>query len=295
MKDEEYYERSIVHPPKEKLRLFVEQRLDVSEIEIIERHLKECEFCHEFCDNYRIYLETLDQARKEDIPKKAWEQADRLFRQAWSSNIIPLLPLTADKPKAEYVLAADGQEKAKPAIQCLATMYSEDPEIVLRVMRESRLDHDYLQLISDDSDLISHVMIQLPDLNQDFVTNEEGIAAIENEPIDDYEKIKWQIKTPDAIFNLEPLAYDPDKTERSRETILETLKKDRIRITFEDKTVGKQITLQILELEGRTDFDNIRVLISQQKVSQLISTRADGRITFEITDPKSPINIRLFQ
>lgn len=284
-----------MHPPKDKLKLFVERRLDISEVESIKDHLEDCEFCRQFCENYRLLLDSLNRAKNEKIPPAALELANRIFRQAMKANVIPLFPLTTAETESAVLLAADGQEKPSPTVQNLTTLYSEDPEVVLRVMRDPDRDHDYLQLISDDPDLVSCVMVQLPELGREYITDENGHAVIEGDTPENCGKLKWQIKMPDAVFDLEPLVYDPNKVEYSGETILETENRDKIQVTFEGKTEGKQITLRIIELDGKTDFGNIKVFVSQHKIGRLIKAGPNESVTFDIADPESSINIRLFQ
>ncbi|MEE9442392.1 MAG: hypothetical protein V3V99_06970 [candidate division Zixibacteria bacterium] len=283
-----------MHPDKEKLSLYVEGRLGDTDSDLIAKHLTQCEFCCEFCDNYVLLSKSMELSETENLPPEALDLADRLFKHSIKSNIIELKLLGSSYGRVNH-LAADGNEIKRERTKNIATLYSQDPEVVLRVMHDSKQKHDYLQLISDDINLVSRVMIQLPELGHEFITDENGYADARDTVLRDCDKLKWQIKMPDAIFNLEPLVYDPEKVEYQEGTIFETEKHDKIRITFQGKTVGKQITLQILELEGSSDFDTIKVVVSQGKATKIIDAGPDEAVTFDISDPANPINIRLFQ
>ena len=115
------------------LRLFVDERLDDSGKESqISTHLEKCEFCREFCDNYRLYCKSIEKASREEIPEKFKKLADRLFAASFRRNIIYLTPF--EKSTASFSLAADGKKVPKAHVENLSTFYSDDPELVLRVM-----------------------------------------------------------------------------------------------------------------------------------------------------------------
>jgi Fe-S oxidoreductase len=284
-----------VHPSAKELRWFVEDRLDKSSAERVREHIGECEFCREFCDSYRLFVDSVSTAAGEAIPTKAIQLADRLYKDALAGKIISLEPLLSEVSAPPFRLAADGEEEFVPHVQNLTTLCSENPEIILRVMRDLDKGQDYLQLISDDPALSTRVMVQIPELKWEFITDDNGQATLESSLPDTPEKLSWQIKMPEAVFSLEPLVYDPDKTEYTEDIILETERKDKIKVTFEGKTEGKQIMIRILELDGRTDFDRVKVSISQHNVSMFKDVRRNELLFFDLIDANNEINIRLFQ
>lgn len=284
-----------MHPDKVKLKSYVDGRLKNSEHSLIGKHLSECEICREYCDDYLLLSKSMELAESEIIPEKATDFAEKLFKQSTTSNIIPLERLRSPELSPEFNLVADGKEVKQGETKNIVTLFSRNPEVVLRVMHNIKQKQDYLQLISNDAKLTSQVMIQLPELNREFITNDGGYADAGDTDLSNCSNLKWQIKMPDAVFDLEPLVYDPEKVEYQKETILETEKHDKIQITFQRKTVGKQIILRILELDGSDEFESVKVVISQNQASTIITARPQDAVTFDITDSTVPINIRLFQ
>jgi len=240
-------------------------------------------------------LDSVSRAAEEAIPTKALQLADRLYKDALAGKIISLEPLLSEVSAPPLHLAADGDKEFTPHVQNLTTLCSESPEIILRVMRDLDKGQDYLQLISDNPALSARVMVQIPELKREFITDDNGQATLESGLPDAPEKLTWQIKMPEAVFSLEPLVYDPDKTEYAEDIILETQRKDKIKVTFEGKTEGKQISIRILELDGRTDFGRVKVSVSQQNVSVFKDVERNERLSFDLIDANDKINIRLFQ
>lgn len=282
-----------MHPSKIELRLFVEGQLDDSgKKSEISTHLKKCEFCKEFCDNYVLYIKSLVEAGQVNIPEKFKSLADRLYKESFGSRIIYMTSFK--KTPTTFRLAADGTKRNNTGVENLSTFYSENPELVLRIMRDKNKGYDYIQLIGENQEITSNVLVQIPELKKEFLTDAGGRAKIEESLLMELSHLKWQIKLPDAVFSLEPLVYDPESVQYKKEVMLETEKADKIKICFEGKTEGKQISIRVLQLEGKQDFGPIKILLSQKNRQQIKETAADKDLYFEIIDPDAEINIRLF-
>jgi len=283
-----------VHPSQIDLKLYLENRIqDTDKSEEISAHLKRCQFCREYCDNYGQLTKHINQAKNENIPAETWELANRLFNASMSCNIIYLKPLEPE-PSDEYLQAADGIGEPAPDIENIATLYSEQPEMVLQLMRDNKQKLEYFQLIAEDDKLISHVLVQIPEKNEEFITDINGRAELKTTLINP-STLNWQIKMPDAQFSLKPLKYDPEKIEYQNELELETDRNDKIRVTFMGKTKGKQISIQILALEGKKDFGDMKVMVNQKNKSDIQKIEPEKSISFNLGEGDDEISIRLFQ
>jgi hypothetical protein len=283
-----------MHPSRDELRRFVDNELEEPLTTTVRDHIEQCVFCYNYVENQRLLLESLKQAEKGAMPLKALKLADRLYETALAGRMVSLKPLLPkDTPLLR--LAADGDKEFRPQVENITTLCSENPEIVLRIMRDFDRGHDYLQLISDDPALSSHIMVQIPQLQKEFITDENGRAEIDASVLDKPDQLSWQIRMPDAVFSLEPLVYDPNKTEYSKDIVLTTEKQDKIKVTFEGKTEGKQISIRILELDGKTDFGVVRVSVSQHHASLFKDVKRNESLSFDLVDATDEIKIRLFQ
>lgn len=286
----------MVHPTKDELNLFVSNRLtDTARLQPIETHIAECEFCREYCDLYRQEQALQTEADNMEITETDRLIADRIYNQAMAGRVIPLNVMTAAQSPGQTHIAADGTGRTiKPTIN-LATLYSEEPEMVLRVMRDFEQGFDYLQLIGTDPELTAHVLIQIQEIKKEYVTDAFGRAVVPKGELGDVETLHWEIKLPDAHFDLRPVVYDPEHVESVREVTLETDQHDRILVTFASKTAGKQILIRVLELDGQTDYDSVRVSISQQQLQEVKNVTPNQIVPFAIIDPNQGINIRLYR
>jgi len=283
-----------MHPLKAMLRRYIDGLLDDKAERVeIESHLNECEFCREYCENYRELNNALDSPI--ETSRELGQLADRLYKNAFKSNIIELTSISSPDSKPGYSLAADGEAESKKGIYSLATMGSESPEVVLKVMRDTDRDLDYIQLISNQPEYFSNVLIEIPEINREIFTDHNGRADLATSLPDKIEKLKWQIKLPDAGLSLTPIKYDPDKTEYETEQVLETERNDKILIRFEGKTGGKKISLKLLQIEGKEDFGPVRVSISQKDYSMIHRIDKPGQeLRFDLADPETELFIRLF-
>ena len=286
--------RESVHPTRETLTAFIEGRLEEAESRRVQSHVNECDFCREFCDDLRLVAETGSLAEIDNLPTSSERLADRLYRDSLSGLVVNLTSFHEDAEGRESPLAADNERDADFSDRRAITLYSADPEIVLRLMIGPNPDDNYVQLIADDAALVSHVLLQSPQLGKEFVTDANGRADLGAGPVEFTDEIKWRIKMPDAVFDLAPLKYDPDKPEHSERVTLETDRQDKLEVTFERLTEGKRITLRLLELDGKQDFGEVKVVIATEHTSRQKEIGIDSPATFEIDDADATVNIRLF-
>lgn len=286
-----------MHPSKEKLRRYADGTSNQHEASLIEKHTSVCGFCREFVKEYQLLAQSVAEASAEPLPECARAQAESLYRQALRGLLVAMTPLSESMPEQPIALAADGasRDKSDLSLENLTTLYSEDPEIVLRVMRDRSSNQDYLQLISESAEAVDNVLVQIPSLGREYLTDSKGWAELDKVAEESLNDIKWQIKMPDAVFDLEPLVYDPDRTEYSKQVDLETENNDQIRVTFEGKTEGKQVSLEILRLDGSVDFGSIKVTISHDESQSIMDAHPNQPIRFDLAESQSVVKIRLFQ
>jgi hypothetical protein len=286
----------MVHPDKAELKLFVNNELtDQGQIAAVAAHVAACEFCAEFRDVYLAEKEGVAESSRTAANASGQLLADRLLRQARAGQVIDLTALPSGPSSTGWLLAADGVQVPEPPATNLLTLYSEKPDLVLRAMRDHLRGVDYLQLIGDDSELIANVLIQLPAPGLEYVTDSKGKVVLEEGKLSDVAASTWKVKLPDAWFEMQPLVYDPEKIESACEVSLETDQRDRILVTLIRKTEGKQVVLKVLELDGNTEYGNVRVAICQQDTRELKPVRPNQSVVFSTIDPDKEISIRIYR
>lgn len=272
--------------------------MEANEVARAEEHLDQCEFCRELADRHRLYRDNVEAAAAEQLPDRARVLADDIFRDSLKGAIVNLRPHLANNESGNELLAlrlaADGEDKTSFPTTSVHTLFSENPELVLRITHDRETRKGQLQLLAKEPELAAHVLINVPELNLDLITDEDGHAVLDGIDLESLEGLSWQVKLPAATFTLEALVYDKNKTEYAKEVVLETDRDDRVRVTFEGKTEGKQISIEILALDGSSDFGEITVALMQGETSQTSATSPQQPVTFVLDDPAAVICIRLF-
>lgn len=282
-----------MHPPKEELEKHCDKMLEGLQLAEIERHLSECEFCREYCEQYRHLAGDIAQSDDAEIDFYAQRITADIMAQLENGKIIPLFIISAPGISTPRQMAADGLTSKKDFMHSLITLGSEDPEIVLRVMHDPKTNADFIQLIGENTDYISNIIVRIPEIGREFLTDINGRAAIDT-PLTDVDKLKWQIKLPSAVFELEKIEYDAEKVESSSRTVLTSDRHDKIEIVFERKMSGAQINIRVLEIEGRAAEGTIRAVVAQKDAFDSRLLKPNQAAVFDITDPKEAIKIRLF-
>ncbi len=283
-----------MHITQEQFDLLIAGALTADQLQAIRAHATSCPVCRTLLAEVESTAHDARMATSAPMSDRALRQIAALGRPVRRAQTIDLLPLTERKPESA-LWAADGAETSEPNVTTgIMTLASEDPEVVMRILRDSNTGHDHLQLIAEDPSLISHVLVRLPDLDREYLTNAQGSAPIHPRPDQDYHDLTWQIKLPQAVFELEPVKPDSHDSEFSRSIVLESDNGDAVEITLTDHSGGKQIALKVLQLDGRSEFGPLRAIVSQNS-GATTKQIADARpALFTIQDFTRPIHIRLF-
>ena len=285
-----------MHLSIEEIRKFIENKLQSEELNKVNFHLENCEFCSDLLEKQKLMNEAISESFAQPLPDNFDSEMQKLWQlQSGNSNIIFLNKSIVSAEISITGLAADGTDAGGEVIQNLATVYSENPEVVLRVMREMNIAKDYIQIISEDPKLSNHVMVRLPDLDWEVMTDDSGKAVIGDLADKNYESLNWQIKLPDAVFELEPIKNLSIKKEIEKQFELRTDNNDKIKVKLTGKEDSLQIQIQVEQLNGKTDFGEIKVSICQKE--EIIIRQIDGNniATFDYHNDNDSINIRLFQ
>ncbi len=258
----------------------------------IGQHLAECPECAE---ELAIVSEWLDaesaDAAAAPSPSLLSELVYRLAVR--STRRIDLTPFAALPAPSTYALAADGGEPPGAGWQHRATLYSEDPEVILRIMHDPQGHRDFLQLTGADPSLTRNVRVHLADTPTDFFTDDRGIAEIGAPMPDDPSGLHWQIRLPDATFALSPLELAARL--RAAETVLEAEGGHRLAAAIVDEGDSVSLRIRPLSIFGQTAFAKVRVVVSQAGGRWRLGEAATAQdtITTQVTTDE-PIEIRLF-
>lgn len=254
-------------------------------------HLADCPHC---ADELAIIEEWLAPPVAASVPLPPLA---RLLLQTLRSvpRHVALAPLAiATTPATPMALAADGSPTAELGWKHRATLFSENPELVLRVMHDPQGNRDILHLSGADTAHARHVYIHLDNPDRDFLTDERGIAEVSGGLEGDPVGIHWQVRLPDATFTLSPLEWR-NRSSDGRGQVLESPDGNRVEAILRD--AGDGVTLQIrpLEIGGQTEFEHVRIVVSQMgghwRVGES-SSRHEPVSTQVVGD--QPIEIRLF-
>lgn len=217
------------------------------------------------------------------------ELAIRLLRK---SSHIALRPLDMSIPVlSQYSLAADGVPAVTAGLKHRATLYSEVPEVVLRVMYDPATQRDFLQLTAEDPSLTSHVYIHLAEPPMEFLTNELGVAEMPSAALENPEALSWRLQLPDASFTLKPL----ESSSPAEETVIDLPEGNRVAIQFIQDAAGVSLRVRPLRIQGQDTIERVRVVVCQSGGRwQAVDTRTPGECVAANLSPDSPIEIRLF-
>ena len=168
-------------------------------------------------------------------------------------------------------------------------------ELVLRVMRNHDRHRDFVQLVADDPATVAHILVQIPDLNCEFMTDASGRADLPEGERDDYRAMKWQVRFPEAVFDLQPLLSAPRDSSSSDEVTLTTEQGDEIVVVLESASAGQTLSVTVKSVRGVTDFDKLRAYVTTAHESARARLAPDKPVYVGPVDSRSTLKISLFR
>jgi hypothetical protein len=272
--------------------------IERDELGALAKHLQDCESCRERLERFEAWRGGTADSFSHGLPDGAVSLAERVYQDAlFAARIIPLLPMTVDPAEESSRLAADGDTVPAPPVglKHLATLYSEKPEIVLRVMRDRQTQEDSLHLLGKNPALVRNVLIHIVDPPMDFVTDHRGVANLGLGHIDDPASLQWQVRLPDATFVLRPLEHESRASAAAREFELAAEGGNRMGVTLDRAAEGMVLRLRPIVIAGREDFERVRLVISQgQAERRIVETRGAEPCVVSRLSAAAPIDIRIF-
>lgn len=291
-----------MHPNPIELRQFAKSdRLSRARWPAIQDHLDQCATCRDYVGLIEDWNLSLDWAVPESA--EAHSLADRVFMNAVTSmgqppvRVIELKAMVVATDPLPIKLAADGQPTDRPVtgLEHAATHYAEDPELVLRIMRDRQTGEESLHLIGPNTALTANVMLQIVEPPLDFITDNLGVARLGDLRLSNPESLKWQVRLPDAVFALSPLEFNPERPGAQRDFELQTDADNRIQVSMQNRPEGIMLQLRLLRIAGNDKLKHARLVITQEDAnSQTVEAPDPAAFTIRGLQALKPISIRIF-
>ncbi len=293
------FEAGKMHLTNDELATLAHAQARESEsLRAIRAHLDGCEDCRVRFAEIEGWHIAVEGSMAEGFPRVAQSVADQIYRDAiTASRVVLLSPMTMPQTHEPVHLAADGQaetESVRP-LEHRATMVSENPELVMRIMRDPASGEETLHLIGADPSVTRHVIIHVDDPPLDLVTDADGKALLTGTPMANPADARWEIRLPDATFaltRLEGMGIDPGG---EREVTLSSGPDNEMGITLTEGPDGLALRLRLLRVNGRNNIERARLVISQQDLGdRIIVSALNQPCVVSGLSAAQPIDIRIF-
>lgn len=282
----------IQHASRKEIIKLLDNMLADSQAKRLQDHIASCQFCAELYQNLQEEHGIHFEKSEVRISRKVAETAQKIYAGKLDDLyqktnvlqpglIIELKPLVLENVPKRPLLAADSQKEHAPEIEHFATAYSEEPEALVRLMRNNSLKKNFIQVVSADPKLFQNVLVESAELGCSVVTNDSGEADLPDVDLKNLSTARWSIRMPEAFFTLEPVEFDSDSMRGASEKILETQHGDKLRILLKSESGGVRIQIELLELHGNRDFESTRLAITLDNVTQLYQMSDRGAVIIQ--------------
>ena len=266
--------------------------LDYSLIKKIEAHIKKCEVCSRYIEEFKSLYEEIEK-----VPLEVIESATaRIFNKVKTertSQIIILTPILLEKNKQKnYLLAAEGERSKKYMnIQSYANV---EEDVVARMIRDNESNEVVLYLLSEDKNQFRDYIVEVEGIPEKFIPDKENRIKFFDLEMDNFESRKLYLKSPLATFDLEPISDLKESILVQGQFQIKSGNYDQIQIEVEEEGGKKLYKIRVVKLKGDPDTQEVNVVVSQTGDKVLSSTAHRGVAVFEEMDLEKVLKIRIY-
>ncbi len=251
---------------------------DVPDKLVLERHLESCPQC-------RFVLARLNK------------ELERL-RAIWNESAIPdsirlfPLPPNADQESPTPLnLAAQGIRKA--ASHDAVTLVSEDQQVLLRIVRDTHTKETWLYVVADDPALYENVLVRLPSVDKEFVTDLQGRVNLGVVDWPEKELLAAEVRPPKATFMMSPFRA----IETGEAVELKSTGGDRIKMALTGEGRNYRLEIHIIELSKARIKASLKLAVRMAGTERLVQIQPvlSDKVCFGDLDVTEKLEVYLYQ
>jgi len=251
---------------------------DVPDKLYLERHLEGCPQCRF----------TLTQLNKElECLRAIWDESA-------VPDIIRLFPLRPDASSGgptPQKLAAQGVQK--DARHDAVTLASEDQQVLLRVIRDAHTEETWLYVVADDPALYENVLVRLPSVDKEFVTDPQGRVNLSVVDWPEKELLAAEVRPPKATFTMSPFRA----VETGEAVELRSTSGDRLKMALTGEGHNYRLEVHIVELSKAHMKAPLKLAVRMAGTKRLVQIQpvVSDQACFGDLDAVEKLEVYLYQ
>ncbi|MFH1941846.1 MAG: hypothetical protein ABIL68_07050 [bacterium] len=263
-----------------------------AEIHRIERHIGECAECLRYLNKLQAFYETTESIPHETVDRLTARILERIER-ASKVRSITLTPLPHPKrTESQYLLAAESESCSRYVN--VESYANAKEDVVARLIRDNKSQEMTLYLIGRDQDRLKDCILEVQDVDKPLIPDAEGKIDLMDIPKEMLENKPLRLKSPLAVFDLEPVSDFKENILVKGEFLVENKEYDRIQIEVEEPEKKATYKIHILKLHDMPSVQKVDIVVSQKSMKPLVSKAYKGIAVFENCDPEKIMNIRIY-
>lgn len=258
----------------------------------IERHLHICPECRAYLNHLQTFYEKTGSIPQETVDRLT----NRIFSRMRKASKVPsitLMPLPYSKrTESQYLLAAESESGSRYVN--VESYANAEEDIVVRLIRDNRSQEMTLYLIGRNQDRLKECILEVEDVDEPLIPDADGKINLKDIPKEILENKPLRLKSPLAVFDLEPLSDFKEKILVKGEFLVENKEYDRIQIEVDEPDKKAIFKIRILKLHNMPEAHKVDVVVSQKSKKSLVSPAFKGIAVFEDMDPAKIMNIKIY-
>ncbi len=244
----------------------------------LERHLEGCPQC-------RFTMVQLNEELK---------RLRAIWVESATPDVIHLSPLAPNAGReipTPLNLAAQGVRK--DAGHDAVTLASEDQQVLLRVVRDAHTKETWLYVVADDPALYENVLVRLPSMDKEFVTDPQGRVNLGVVDWPEKELLAAEVRPPKATFTMSPF-----RTIETGEAVeLRSTSGDRVKLALTGEGHNYRLEVNIVELSKTRKKTSLKLAVRMAGTERLVEIQpvVSDQACFGDLDVAEKLEVYLYQ
>lgn len=279
------------------LEMLALNELDDKAIPPIASHLDQCHHCRDILEKYKSFYNASHYEFKAITEGKISTFRDQMLplENKYTLNLISWTSQFSDLQKEPATLAADVDfVKAETQYENLAVLSDTSGEMIARIMHEKVENKWRLHLISDKPDKYQDVLIRLLPFDQQYVTNEFGQVEVENLASEQMSKLKLEVSTPSAVFDLDTLIPNWEEIIGKGQIHIENQDQEHIEIEFLPSGSNYTLRINLDQISSQDGSQKLHAVAVKSKKQSWLANVESGVALFRNVDFEPGIQVKVF-
>ncbi len=280
--------------------IVLEEKLGKKEVDSrFGEHLQKCVYCNERAAQLKTFYGEFKKISSEPVSLLEYrfiqDIAENFSRWIHIAYPLSFKDTSQSSEGMPVVLAAASKDEKKlTPFNNLGVLTTKDGEILIRLIKTVKNGNITLHLISDHKQNYRNVLVTIPNVNGEFVSDDNGKVHLGNLSLPETTNLLVKVQTPCASFDLTPIDIWGTEEVAQTEIVLTNERNDSIKVEFVPSDLNYALKVHLLKIPSADENNHLRIMVTRGKQNPKIVETKKGLAVFQGLKRNGELIIKVF-